>query len=90
MEHPVPPLSEAFERTRLERADQTGAHSCFALAERSSEEAGSAQLLVVQSASNRRSAKDTSFLKEFGCTAATGPVGEHALFSRSTSGVMVA
>jgi hypothetical protein len=32
------PLSQAFERTRLERADRTGAHACFALAERSSEE----------------------------------------------------
>jgi hypothetical protein len=42
------PLSQAFERTRLERADRTRAHSCFALAERSSEEAGPAQLAVVE------------------------------------------
>jgi hypothetical protein len=41
------PLSQAFERTRLERADRTGAHLCFALAERSSQEAGPAQLVVV-------------------------------------------
>jgi hypothetical protein len=42
------PLSHAFERTRLERTDRTGAHFCFALAERSSQEAGPAQLVVVQ------------------------------------------
>jgi hypothetical protein len=42
------PLSQALERTRLERADRTGAHFCFALAERSSEGAGPARLVVVQ------------------------------------------
>jgi hypothetical protein len=55
------PLSQAFERTRLERADRTGAHSCFALAERSSEEAGPAQLVVVRLRRLGASTADGSF-----------------------------
>jgi hypothetical protein len=52
------PLSQAFERTRLERADRTGAHFCFALAERSSQEAGPAQLVVVLCASELGAGRD--------------------------------
>jgi len=57
------PLSQAFERTRLERADRTGAHFCFALAERSSQEAGPAQLVVVRRGCQARRVSVPAFIR---------------------------
>jgi hypothetical protein len=61
------PLSQAHERTTLERADRTSAHFCFALGERSSEKANPAQLVVVEE--EERTAAEL-LLDEFECCGA--------------------